>query len=311
MLSVLSGFLTIWIVIAAGWLLAHLKVLKADAQQVLSQVTFYVGSPALLMMMMSSADLHRIFAVNLLVSLIASISSGLIFWLITLVFWRRADRSSTILGIYSSCYVNAANLGIPIAAYVLKDVTWVAPILLIQVVLLQPIALSLLDAEQAREGGRTSSVARNLSLPLRNPMTIGTLIGLVVNLAGWKIPPVLGDPLGLLGALSVPCMLLAYGLSLRLGPLPGRGGQLPQTIVSCVLKLAIQPFLGWCLARAFGLDAAQTLAVTVIAGLPTAQNVFVWSVKYAKAKVLVRDVVFITTIASIPTVTAIAALVHA
>ncbi|MGJ6979014.1 AEC family transporter [Aestuariimicrobium soli] len=310
MIDVLLGFLTIWVVIGVGWVLAHTRVLDETAQQVLSKVTFFIGSPALLFAMMARADLKRVFAVNLLVSFLAAVASMLVFLGVSLVLRPRLDRPSRIIGTFASGYVNAANLGIPIAAYVLKDVTWVAPILLIQVAVLQPICLSLLDADAARESGRTPSLLRNLSLPLRNPMTIATVLGLVMNVLNWRIPSPIADPLELLGALAVPCMLIAYGLSLRLGPLPGRGGAGLETGLASGLKLLGQPLIAWLLARAFSLDPTQTMAVTVIAGLPTAQNVFVWAVRYSRGIVLARDTVFITTIASIPTITLIAALVH-
>ena len=46
--DVLSGFFTIWFVIGIGWLLAQFRVLDAHSQRVLSQVSFWVGLPALL-----------------------------------------------------------------------------------------------------------------------------------------------------------------------------------------------------------------------------------------------------------------------
>ncbi|WP_203566593.1 AEC family transporter [Aestuariimicrobium ganziense] len=309
MLDVLSGFATIWIVIGVGWLLAHLKVLDTTGQTVLSRVTFFVGAPALLFTMVAEADVKRIFAMNLVVSALATVASGAIFLLLSLVLWRAMDLPHRVIGTYGAGYVNAANLGIPIAAYVLKDVTWVVPILLIQVLILQPVALSLLDSHSARSTGNKPSMARNLSIPFRNPMTVATLAGLVVNLTNLKLPTVLLDPLHLLGALSVPGMLLAYGISLRLGPMPGRGGQTGPTALAAGLKLLGQPLIAWALARAFGLDQTTTLAVVVIAGLPVAQNVFVWAVRYEKAIVLARDVVFITTIASIPSIMLLSALV--
>jgi predicted permease len=44
---VLTGFATIAVVIAVGALLAHLRVVDAGAQQVLSRLAFFVASPAL------------------------------------------------------------------------------------------------------------------------------------------------------------------------------------------------------------------------------------------------------------------------
>ena len=48
--------------------------------------------------------------------------------------------------------------------------------------------------------------------------------------------------------------------------------------------------------------------VVVLAGLPTAQNIFSHAVRYQRSVVLARDVVFITSIGSIPSIMAMALL---
>ena len=60
---------------------------------------------------------------------------------------------------------------------------------------------------------------------------------------------------------------------------------------------------------AMSLNAALIPSATS-PGLPAAQNIFVNAVRYQRAVVLARDVVFLTTIASIPSIMVIAALVE-
>ena len=52
---------------------------------------------------------------------------------------------------------------------------------------------------------------------------VGSLLGLLLSVSGLPLPDVIRDPLGLVGGMAVPAMLLAYGVSLRLGPRPGAG----------------------------------------------------------------------------------------
>jgi len=307
-IGVLNGFAAIWIVVGVGWLLAHAGVLRADSQQVLTGVSFFAGNPALLLVMMSTADIRRLFAWNLLVTVLATIVTGLVYLLLARLVWK-PDPSQRVIGCFCAAYVNAGNMGLPIAAYVLHDVTWIAPLLLVQVGVLQPLGLAMLDAEVTRQEGRDLGFWRYLWLPFRNPMTIAVLTGLLLNLAHLAIPTVLKTPLSMLGGLAVPTMLVAFGVSLRLGPLPGKAGRTGELVGISLLKVGFHPLLALALARLMGLDHAATVAVVVLAGLPTAQNVFTHAVRYQTDIPLARDVVFITSIASIVTVAALASLV--
>src|SRR4029453_5900904 len=93
----------------------------------------------------------------------------------------------------------------------------------------------------------------------------------------------------LIGHAAVPLMLIAYGLSLHGQRLlePGTGRR--DVLVATVLKLAGMPVAAWALARfRFGLDGIELYAVTVLAALPTAQNVFVFAQRYETAEVVAR-----------------------
>ena len=100
-------------------------------------------------------------------------------------------------------------------------------------------------------------------------------------------------------------MLLAFGVSLRLDPLLGREStpagsraRARRSRSSCTRRLPGR--LGHLGVRAD--PAPEVLAVTVIAALPTAQNIYVISGRYHVRTLLSRDAIFISTIASIPVI---------
>lgn len=301
MSQVLAGFTVIWAVIAVGWLVAQLRILDASAQQILTRVAYYVGLPALLFHSVHAAEVTRIFSANVIVSIGAVASTWLVYTVAARFLWHRS-LAHTIIGGYASCYVNANNMGLPIAAYVLHDTSWVAPILLMQVAFLQPVGLAVLDALREKREGHTGSWWWNLSLPLRNPMTIAVVLGLISNLTAFPVPGLLLEITELLGGIGVPAMLLSFGISLRLGPLPGKDN-LAETGFIIILKVLAQPLFALGLAALVGLDAATTIAVVVMAGLPTAQNVFVFAMRADESVPLARDVIFITSVLSIASVT--------
>lgn len=305
MQAALIGYFTIWSVIGVGWLAAHQRVLDESGRRVLSRLAFTVAAPTLLFTLVARADLKHLFSTTLVVSLLAIVSSIVVYLVISIVLFGRRRLADPVIGGLCSAYTNAGNLGLPVAAYVLGDMTWMAPILLIQVGLLQPTALALLDLDAARGTGERLSGWRYVSLPFRNPLTVGTLAGLVVNATGFSIPEFVWTPIAMVGAVAVPAMLIAFGISLRLDPLPGKGPHAPELLLVSVLKVVVQPVIAFALATwVFELPTSAVLAVTVIAALPTAQNIYLIAGRYHVRVLLARDAIFISTIASIPVIIA-------
>ena len=103
--------------------------------------------------------------------------------------------------------------------------------------------------------------------------------------------------------MAVPAMLIAYGVSLRLGPRPG-AGEPPIHIATLVsIKLVVQPIVAYLIgAYALGLVGRDLLAVTVIGALPTAQNVFTFAMRYDRGVILARDTIFVATLLSVPVI---------
>lgn len=305
MQGVFTGFATIGVVIAVGALLAHLRIVDLTAQRVLSQIAFFVGSPALMVMTLSRADVHDVLSANLVATTVAVLVPVVIYAVGARFLWHRRLGDATI-GALSAAYVNAGNLGIPVASYVLGDAALVAPTLLLQLLVLQPIALALLDTDAL---GRSPSVLQLVTRPFRNPLTVGSLVGVLLSLTGWTLPEFVGNPLELLGNVAVPAMLIAYGIALRLGPGLGAAGSVGELATTSLLKLVVQPFVAYAVAHfALGVDGHALLAVVVTSALPTAQNIFVHATRYDRGTVLARDTILITTMGSVPVILLIAAL---
>lgn len=305
MQGVFEGFATIGIIIALGILLAQLHVLDLSSQQMLSRLSFFVASPALMVTVLGGADVASVLSKNLAATAVGVLVCAGLYLAAARLLWRK-PAADTVIGTLSAVYVNAGNLGLPIAAYVLGDAALVAPTLLMQLLVLQPLALAVLDHTLS---ARRLSVARALTRPLTNPLTVGSLLGLALALTGVDLPGAVRDPLELVGGMAVPSMLMAYGISLRLGPRPGHGSSAAEIGFITVLKLVVQPAAAYGVARfVLGVDATGLFAVTVLAALPTAQNIFVHATRYGRAEVLARDSIFVTTVLSVPAIAVITAL---
>jgi malonate transporter len=309
--GVLAGFVTIGAVIVVGVLLAQLRILDGSSQRMLVRLAFFVASPALMITVLGGTDASQLLSANLVASLAGVAVTALVYVALARLVWRR-DAGDTVIGTFSASYVNAGNLGLPIAAYVLGDASLIAPMLLAQLLVLQPLGLAVLDST-ARipdpEHGWSRRTVGAFAQSLRNPLMVGSLLGLLLSVFDLRLPRLVHDPLTLIGNMAVPAMLIAYGISLRLGPRPGAGEPPVQVGTIVLLKLVLQPVVAYLVGRyAVDLDGVDLLAVTVVAALPTAQNVFTNAVRYGRAEILARDSIFISTILSVPVLAVIASV---
>ncbi|MDT0267289.1 AEC family transporter [Streptomyces sp. DSM 44915] len=293
--DVLAGFLTIGVIITVGYLAGRRNVLGETGPPVLTRLAFSVATPALLFTVLADADLATVLSAPLLVIALSSLAVALLFLLAARV--RRWGVGYATMGALCASYVNAGNLGIPIAAYVLHDASLVAPVLLLQQLVITPVALTVLDLTTAEQ---RPGPLRRLTTPFRNPVVIGSLAGLAVNAAGVTVPAPVLDPITLIGGMSVPAVLLAFGISLHGRSVPARGPDRWPVLLAVLLKTGVQPLLAALIGHALGLDGATLFTVTVLAALPSAQNLYTYAARYATATTLTRDAVLLSTLLAVP-----------
>jgi len=300
--DLLIGFTTILIVIACGAALAHAGVLDARSQRTLGEIAFFVASPALMIVVISEVEIGGAVA-----NLGASATSLAVCFAAyaAIVRWRwRLDTGPVLIGALSASYVNAGNLGIAVAAYVVGDTTVVVPTLLVQMMVVQPIALMALDRLTGRGVGAWATLRRLTT----NPLTVASVIGVVLAVTGCQLPRVVDSPIRLLAGLAIPAMLMSYGAALRLSPWPGKAGHNGEMLVATVLKMLLMPVVAWTAGTAFGLEGHVLLGVVITAGLPTAQNIFLHATRYRTGEDVARETILVTTLCSLPVALLIAVL---
>ncbi|MEV3928921.1 AEC family transporter [Streptomyces sp. NPDC049944] len=304
MQGVLTGFAVIAVVIGVGYVLGRRGHLGDDGRTVLTRLAFNVATPALLFTTLAEADLSVIFSQRLLVTAAGTAAAAALF--ISVGLLRGWGAGQLTIGALCSSYVNAGNLGIPIAVYVLGDASLVAPVLLFQQIVVTPLALTVLDLSRP---GEPRPLWQRLTTPLRNPMAVGSLSGVTVAATGWTVPAPAFEPLTLIGNMSVPAVLLAFGISLRGSGMPARGENRPAIVLSAALKTTVQPLVAVAMgAGVFHLRGAALLDVAVTSALPAAQNLYTYASEYRVAEQLARESILLSTLASVPVLITIAAV---
>ncbi|MBK3579302.1 AEC family transporter, partial [Streptomyces sp. MBT65] len=243
MQGVLTGFAVIGVVIAVGYVIGLRGSLGEHGRDVLTKLAFNVASPALLFTTLARADLSVVFSSGLLVTVLSTAAVAGVFVAVGVA--RGWGVGRTTIGALCSSYVNSGNLGIPISVYVLGNASLVAPVMLFQLVVVSPLALTVLDL--SGEGAQRALWVRVLT-PLRNPVALGSLAGVAVAGAGVQVPGPVMNPLTLIGNMAVPAVLIGFGISLRGSSVPARGVERGPVLLSVALKSVGQPVVAWVLA---------------------------------------------------------------
>ncbi|APF41335.1 AEC family transporter [Neomicrococcus aestuarii] len=306
MLGVLSGFSVVWAVILVGYFVGKKGILGEDGRSTLNRLTFFIASPALLFQTLAASDPLSVLGPLLWVALISALLIMFGYMLVT-KWWLKRNPAERMVGAMSAATVNSANLGMPIAIYVLGDIGHAAPVILFQLAILTPLNLAMLEAATSKYPTTVRSI---ITQSLRNPMIASSFLGLIVAFTGIQIPALIADPIALLAGASIPAMLLAFGISLvDSRPLAKTALYNKDVVVASLFKLILHPVLAWAIAAfIFRLEGPLLLSAIVMASLPTAQNVYVNASRYGSAVQLSKDTVLITTLGAIPAMIVVAVL---
>ncbi len=111
---------------------------------------------------------------------------------------------------------------------------------------------------------------------VRNPLIIGTVLGLAANLLGLSMPAWLEPTANRVGSAALGLGLMAAGAGLQLG-------RMLEFRVLSVALLSIRhlwlPLVAWLLSRTMGLSADQSTVLLIFSAMPTASSCYVLAVR--------------------------------
>ncbi len=313
MIQVLTGFAVVIAIIALGFAVGRFRVLGPNAVYTLNMFVFWIALPATLIHFMANTNVGDLFGANLAVVALSTLSAGAIGY-IGYRFIARRSTSDSLVAMLACSYCNGSNLGIPLATHLLDNPSLTLPVILFQVGFYGPISVLLLDLNS---GQRSQSLLRDLALTiLKNPLIIGAGVGIALSFAklrfAFQLPTVVAEPIEIIANATVAVALIAFGMSMaevrvfQRGRSPRRS-VLAASVVKTVVHPAIALGLGIFLFDATG---QLLLAMALLAGLPTGQNVFTYAQRFGVNKVLARDTAVISTAMAIPCMAIIMVLLN-
>lgn len=300
MSDVLGLVLPLFGLIFIGYAIARITRQPLEALGWMNTFIIYVALPALFIQLLSKTPIEQLTEWSYILG--AVFSTFLVFALmLVLSVWRSGDLpESTIKGL-SAAYGNIGYMGPGLALIIFGPEAAVPVALILCFENIMHFTLTPLLMALAR-GGRPLelawSVARSVAL---NPLILGVAAGVAMAWAEFQAPEPLERLFGYLAAAAAPCALFAMGVSLALRPLT----RIPTDMALIVaLKLVVHPLLAYVVLSWIGnFSEIWLYSAVLLAGLPTATNVFVLAQQYGVWVQRASASVLLTTLGSIVSVT--------
>ncbi|ART62879.1 AEC family transporter [Kushneria marisflavi] len=268
-MAAILAILPIFTLIVIGYVLGWRKWLTPASAGGLSWATFKLFLPCVLLTGIARAPLGE--ALSPLLLLVYFIPALLLFAGFNLVMHRRTGLTSAA-GLAAS-YSNNVLIGIPLMTALFGHEGLVYLFALLAVHSLILFSTQSLYAALGQGTGQRLDIL-NLLKTLANPIVIGLLLGLMINLSGLELPGPLWQVLDWLARAGLPCALIVVGVGLTRYQLRTS----PLIWAICVGKLAVFPLLVLMLGSLIpGLSPLALQVLVLAAAGPIGVNVLAFA----------------------------------
>lgn len=307
-----------FMVVAVGWGAGRTRLLGgADTLRAMSNLAFYVFTPALLFRATARIDFHTMPWGTLIAFFGPAVA-----WLLTVyAFNKRRERRNSVraasdgsapatdpamptVRAITASFGNTLQLGLPFVAAVYGDAGLSIHVTVISLHALTLLTLStlLVELDIARAAHRTgqgaallATLAQTAKTTLIHPVILPVMAGMVWNLAGLPLWPLFDAGLQMIGSAVVPVCLVLIGLSLAHF---GLKGAVSIAFALTVAKMLCLPLLVLLVGHGLLGQTGVPLAVIVMAAaLPVGTNALLFAQRYRSEEAQTTAAILLSTLA--------------
>lgn len=151
------------------------------------------------------------------------------------------------------------------------------------------LAFARYGSEKLTLGGTARSIGTN-------PLILGCVIGILLNVSGIGLPPGVDDFVRTVGSASLPLGLLCVGAALELRSM---GRNLGAVALATLVKFAVLPALGIAGCLLLGLTGEPAATVLLFLSLPTASSAYVMARALGGDSRLMASTITLQTVAGV------------
>lgn len=235
----------------------------------LEKLTYYLFAPALLIVSLANKPLDtlpwlQIFSTLVSVLLLCSLLLALWQWLV-----RPVDMAS-----FTSMFQGGVRFNSFVALALASNLFGADGLMIgalatvVIVITVNILSVSVFSLANKQNGGWRKLPYQLIS----NPLILGCIAGLSLNLTGVGLTGALENLLMMLGKTALPMALLAVGAALRMRSV---GSSLDMILLTSVIQFVFKPLAALWIGQWLGLDGLSVIIVVIFMAVPTAPSAYV------------------------------------
>lgn len=303
MLAIFNVVFPVFAIIVIGYLAVRFRLYPSEGVRGLVAFVNNFLTPVLLFQSMLHADFGTAFNWHVILPFYAG---ALIVFIVGIIIAMRFFKNRPGEGVssgFAAMFTNTVLLGIPVMqrAYGEAAMPVVFSIIALHASMLITIAMIVMELMRRDRTPLHRALGLAAIRIVQNPLLWGIALGVLANLSDVVLVEPVEDLFSMMSAAVVPVALFGLGGALNEYRLADNW---QQALAMSLLKLIAQPLIAWVLmVPILNVDPDQARYGVLLAAMPAGINVYVFATYYNRGVNVATNVVLISTILSVVTLT--------
>ena len=282
----INNILPILLIASVGFAIGRIRKIPPEP---LSEVIFYISSPALVFYSLYAGDVGGDEFALLFIAMVTFqlTAAGLALFATQIQGITGIQRASVING--SFC-INGGNFGLSLVFFAFDDAILSRAVVIMVSAVLLHYSLGVYVASSGR-----GSIKKSLINVAKTPAIYAIFLAFFLRSTGLELPVTIDRSVSLLKDMALPLMLLMLGLQLgkTVKPAPLRS-----VITGTTIKLLLAPFLATGIGMLLNLPQDAFIAFVIMASMPTAVMTIILATQFESDRNLALNIIMATTFTS-------------
>ncbi len=265
-----QAVMPIFILMLVGYIIKKLRIADKKSFDAMNKLNFKIFLPMLLFYNIYSTKSTDIFNLRLVIFTIVAVFVIFILGYVAVLFLTKENKKRGVM-LQSFFRANYAILGIPLVGYICGDKTTGLASLMVAVVIPVFNVLAVVALERFREGNNKLDILKLLKGIVTNPLIIGSVLGVIVFVAGIKFPSLIEKSIKDIASISTPLAIIVLGAVFEFSDIKGT---FRENAITVAARLVIVPLMVIPTAVACGFTGEALACLLVIFGAPVAVSSF-------------------------------------